>query len=140
GAGETTLYTYDGNDNVLSMTEPLGSAYQTLYVYDELNTLLSVDETRGGVGGVTRFFYDANRNKIAQQDANGNLVTYKYDTLNRLTDSFEHLAPGALNASSTRSGNPGGNEASALHWHYGYDANNNQTLIVDALGQQVDLT
>ena len=30
---------------------------------------------------ITYYVYDANRNKIAQQDANDDLVTYKYDAL-----------------------------------------------------------
>ena len=33
-------------------------------------------------------------------DANGNLVTYKYDALNRLTDSFQHVVAGGLTSSA----------------------------------------
>ncbi len=147
-AGETITYAYDGNNNLLSMTDPKGLGYQTFYVYDELNKLLAVDETARG-GGVTRFAYDANRNKIAQQDANGNLVTYKYDQLNRLIDTFQHLAPGRLTGGTQRGADPrganlyisaGGNDSTALHWHYGYDANGNRDLVIDARGQKVDST
>src|SRR5262245_21830126 len=67
GEGETTQYTYDGNNNLLSRTEPNSPAYVTYFAYDELNTLIWVDERRGGTGGVTFFLYDANRNKIAQE-------------------------------------------------------------------------
>ena len=87
---------------------------------------------------MTRFIYDANRNKVGQQDAAGNLVTYRYDALNRLTDTYEHTTAGALDDSSTRSGSVGGDEATALHWQYGYDAGDNQVLIVDAKGQRVE--
>src|SRR5262249_24058760 len=92
-----------------------------------------------------RFFYDGNRNKIAQQDANDNLVTYRYDGLNRLTDSFEHTAAGSLSAQTVRGASPtnnpaGGNETTALHWHFGYDLNSNQNLIIDARGQRVEMT
>jgi RHS repeat-associated protein len=142
---ETTTYVYDANDNVISTTEPNGAAFTTRYVYDELNKLLAVDETpRGGNGttaGGTRFRYDANRNKVAQQDANGNLTTYRYDALNRLTDTYQHTVAGALGDGVARGGDPyagvGGNEATALHWHYEYDINGNQSVIVDAKGQRV---
>jgi RHS repeat-associated protein len=144
---ETTTYVYDRGDNLVEKTEPNGAAFTTRYVYDELNQLLAVDETpRGGSGtvaGVSRFRYDANRNKIAQQDANGNLTTYRYDALNRLTDSYQHTTAGALGESVTRGGDPyaglGGNEATALHWHYEYDTNGNQSVIVDASEQRVEM-
>ena len=143
GEGETTRYTYDGNNNLLSMTEPKGAAntaYTTSYTYDEFNKLLSVDETRGGVGGVTRYLYDANRNRVAQQDANGNLVTYEYDALNRVIDIFQHFVPGQITDITQRGTSPGGNVATALHTHFAYDDVGNQTLIVDPMGQRVDLT
>jgi YD repeat-containing protein len=146
GAGDPTTSNYDGNDNLLSVAEPRGAEFVTFYTYDELNTLLSVDDTRGGLGGVTRYFYDGNRNKIAQQDANGNLTTYRYDALDRLTDTFQHFAPGGIAAGTARGLDPrgsmfyaaAGDEATALHWRYGYDDGGNQTLIVDALGQRVE--
>ncbi len=140
GEAETTIYTYDGNDNVVTMTEPLAGGRITVYAYDELNTLLSVDLTRGGAGDVTYFRYDGNRNKIAQQDANRNLVTYRYDGLNRLTDSFQHFAAGAINASTQRGGSFGGDETTAQHWVQGYDPNSNQNLAIDANGQRTDLS
>ncbi|MDR4506573.1 MAG: Ig-like domain-containing protein [Candidatus Scalindua sp.] len=122
GEKETTQYKYDGNDNLVSMEEPKGGQeFTTLYRYDELNTLLAVDETQRG-GGVTRFFYDDNRNKIEQRDAEENRVTYSYDRLNRLTDTFQHI--GGTNT---------------LRWQYGYDLNSNLSLIVDPKGQRVEM-
>jgi len=138
GEGETIQYNeYDGNDNLLKMTEPLGGGRETLYDYDELNKLILVDETRGGVGGQTIFVYDGNRNKIAQQDANGNLVTYAYDALNRLTDTFQHFTTGTLVPRTSRGSVPAGG---GLHWEFKYDANNNQNLVIDANGQRIDRT
>jgi RHS repeat-associated protein len=114
---------------------PAGTAFVTFYAYDELNKLLAVDETRGGGssgGGVTRYAYDGNRNKVAQQDADGNLTTYKYDPLDRLSDTFQHLVAGKITGQTRRGDDLGGDEATALHWHYEYDGNGNQTLILDA--------
>jgi RHS repeat-associated protein len=149
GEGEPTTYRYDANNNLISMTEPKGADCTTHYRYDELNKLIAVDETPRDpsktAAGVTRFFYDGNRNKIAQQAANKNLVSYAYDALNRLTDTFQHTVPGSLTDATARGLSPtnnpaGGDVASALPWHFGYDLNGNQNLIVDARKQEVILT
>ncbi len=151
--GNVTRFAYDADDNLIQMTEPLGARYATKYVYDELGELLAVDETLRSVDGVTanmtRYFYDGNRNKIAQQDANGGLTTFKYDALNRQTDVYQHTASGNLNATTARGSDPkgsafygaaGGDELTALHWQYGYDGNDNLTFTEDPAGQQVVTT
>ena len=116
-------------------TKPNG--HGTSYVYDEIGKLLAVDDSEGGAGGVTRYAYDANRNKVAQQDASGNLTTYGYDALNRLTDLYQHRARGTLAADTLRGADPGGDMATALHRRFGYNPNGNQNLMVDARGQRV---
>ena len=128
GAGDTTVYTYDADNDLTSMTAPRGvqaghspdPQFTTTYRYDEFGSLLSVDETALG-GGITRYVYDADRNVIAQQDPNGNLVTYTYDKLNRVTDTYQHLAPGRIGAGTSRDGSFGGDTSTALHSHIGYD-------------------
>ncbi len=153
GEGNVTQYDYDDGDLLVKITEPLGDDYVTEYAYDEQGELLSVDETgradNDTVAGVTRFFYDGNRNKIAQQDANGNLMTYKYDSLNQLTATYQHTEPGTLSSSTVRGSDPkgsnfygaaGGDETTALVWSYGYDGNGNQTSLTDARGQQMTLS
>jgi RHS repeat-associated protein len=140
GEGQVTTFTYDQNNQLETATEPRGQAWTTRYSYDETGKLLAVDETRGGAGGVTRYRYDANRNKVAQQDANGNLTTYAHDALNRITDTREHTAAGALGETVMRDSSPGGDDATALLWHYEYDADSNETLVVDAEGQRVTKT
>src|SRR5207249_4916207 len=154
GTGEVLLGTfeYDGNSNVMRMTQPKGAGVTTAYRYDELNRLLVVDESpradANTAAGVTRYFYDGNRNRIAQQDPAGNLTTYRYDALNRLTDVFHHTTLGALGDGTTRGADPrgsalygggaGGDESTALHWQQAYDLNGNVRLIEDAQGQQID--
>jgi YD repeat-containing protein len=121
------------------VTDPKGPSYATSYRYDELNTLTAVDETARG-GGVTRYVYDVNRNKIAQQDALGNLVSYEYDELNRLTDMYQYFVAGKINATTGRGDDLGGDRLTALHSHYGYDANGNPNLVIDPMGQHVETT
>ncbi|MBX2997110.1 MAG: Ig-like domain-containing protein [Caldilineaceae bacterium] len=155
GEGHVIRFAYDADDNLIQITEALGEKYATRYVYDELVALLAVDESLRGVdgvqAGVTRYAYDGNRNKIAQQDANGNLTTYKYDALNRQTDLYQHTVAGNLGihpqatpmprgsdpAGSFFYGAAGGDENTALHWRYEYDGNDNRTLTEDPAGQQV---
>ena len=161
GKGETTTYTYDGNNNLETVTEPkgasgvsvtngilqftdnIGQEFTTRYEYDELDTLIAIDESLRNINGdtpagITRFIYDANRNKIAQQDASGNLVTYKYDELNRLTETRQHTILGTFDGNSTRTEAVTlGNQSPALLWQYGYDANSNQDFIIDPNGQIV---
>jgi RHS repeat-associated protein len=118
-SGATTTFTYDQADNVATMTEALGGSHVTSYTYDEENQPLTVDETRAAAGGVTTYTYDANRNLLTQADASGRSRSFKFDALNRMTDSFQN---------------------GSMHWRYGYDANANQTLVVDAAGQQARKT
>ena len=136
-ARETRTFDYDQNDNLVRVVEPKGQAFRTTFDYDEMNQLIFVDETRGGAGGVTRYLHDANRNRIAHQDATGSLVTWRYDALNRPTDAFAHTVPGNMGAGHTRAQGAGGNEATARHSHFAFDSAGNQTLIVDAEGQRV---
>ncbi len=142
GAGDTTHYVYDANDNIITMIDPKG--FTTAYAYDELDAILSVDETQRH-GGITYYRYDGNRNKIAQQDADGNLVTYEYDALNRLTDTFQYLTPGPFTSISPRplltslySNNPAATQA--IHWQFAFDANGNETQILDPKSQITIMT
>jgi RHS repeat-associated protein len=107
GENQTAQYSYDARDNMIERIDAKGGQHLTRYRYDELDRLLSVDESERG-GGVTLYLYDANRNKIAQQDANGNLVTYRYNSLNQLTDSWQYLVKGNLNIDSVRGDDPKG--------------------------------
>lgn len=136
---ETNRQVFDAANNLVESVDARGG--QTRYRYDELNTLLAVDETPRGTGanaGVTRFRYDANRNKLAQQDANGTLVTYEYDGLNRMTRMFQHTVSGQLSEPVLRGASPGGDLTSALETRYGYDPNGNPATLHDPRGQVVE--
>ncbi len=148
--GGVTTYGYDAADNLVAVTEANGAAFTTRFRYGELGEMLAVDETpRAGANtpaGVTRYLYDANRNRIAQQDAAGNLVTYRYDAFNRVIALMQHTAAGQITAATMRGTDPTGaeiyatqgDEATALRWSYSYDSEGNKTLIVDARSQRVE--
>ena len=133
--GNVTSYEYDEGNLLTSLTKPAGQV--TTYQYDEVGKLLSVDDTAHD-GGITFYGYSPLREKIAQQDAKGNLTTYVYDATGHLADTYQHQVKGTIAPGVRTRGPVGGNTATAEHWHYEYDANGNQVIIVDAKGQRVD--
>jgi RHS repeat-associated protein len=52
-----------------------------------------------------------------------------------MTDMYQHLELGSIGFGTNRDSSFGGDQSTALHWHYGYDANDNQDRIVDPMGQ-----
>jgi YD repeat-containing protein len=58
------------------------SGQTTSYSYDLLNHLLTVTDP---AGGATSFTYDANGNRASLTDPNGNTTSFNYDFNNRLT-------------------------------------------------------
>ncbi len=76
----STRYGYDGQDNVVTVTDARDNT--TTYTYDGLGNLtaqVSPDT------GTTAYDYDAAGNRLSQTNARGITVTYRYDALNRLT-------------------------------------------------------
>ena len=88
GANDVTVYAFDNNNNVTSMTDPLKANDVTTYAYDELNKLLSVDESARG-GSKTYYQYDNDRNLSLTTDALGHATAYAFDALNRVTKVTE---------------------------------------------------
>ena len=95
----TTTYTYDGMDGLTKVTYPNGryveytyddscrltsvaTAYgTTAYEYDALDRVVKVIDRNGYA---TVYEYDANGNRSAVRYANGIVVSYEYDKVNRL--------------------------------------------------------
>jgi RHS repeat-associated protein len=77
--GTTLIYTYDPAGNRTSVAAPSGT---TEYAYDVLNRLATVTDPDGGL---TTYSYDNTGNRTNITYPNGNITSYEYDTLNRLT-------------------------------------------------------
>jgi len=73
-------YGYDSLDNLTSVTDPING--QTNYIYDDLGNLL---QQFSPDTGARIFTYDEAGNRKTQLDANGVMLVYSYDALNRLT-------------------------------------------------------
>lgn len=96
-------YTYDANDNVLTVKETVGSTVNTITrTYDGLNRVTSYEDAKGNKikygydklgnlvsltypnGKVVHYTYDKNGNIKAVTDWNGRVTTYDYDVNGRL--------------------------------------------------------
>ena len=96
----TTTLDYDGNGNVISITDPLLN--KTLFGYTETNQLAFIEDALGhrirlvydvngrlsqvidALGFVTRSVYDQDGNLVKVEQPDGQITTMAYDTLNQL--------------------------------------------------------
>ena len=92
-------------------------------------------------GGEHSFVWDARRNLVAKEDANGHLTAYGYDALDRRTDEWQHLGPQArlrTRVEVAALGAPGpadpAKEAGALHWRVTHDEHGNRLGRTDPRG------
>lgn len=76
--GEYVEYTYDDSCRLTSVKTAYGT---TSYGYDKLDRLIRVVDRNGYA---TVYEYDENGNRSAVRYANGIVITYKYDEVNRL--------------------------------------------------------
>ncbi|HYK04235.1 MAG TPA: hypothetical protein VE974_20960 [Thermoanaerobaculia bacterium] len=79
GGFVTTLYSYDRDGNLVSVTDPNGNV--TTYVYDDFGQLLRQDSP---VSGATVYTYNAAGDLTSSIDANGAASTRTYDVLGRV--------------------------------------------------------
>lgn len=109
-------WTYNGNGDVLSYTDPNGRVYS--YTYDSKGNVLTAtaDSGSGGLALTSTYTYDAKNNLLTATDPLSHTWTNTYDTAgNRLT------AKDPLNNTTT----------------YAYDSNGQLTSVTDATSRTV---
>lgn len=85
GVGQTTVYAYDGNDNPVTVTDPLGHATQN--GFDALNRKVKVTDPNKGV---TTIIYDAHDRPLSITDPKGDKTSFVYDGFG---DLIERISP-----------------------------------------------
>jgi uncharacterized delta-60 repeat protein/RHS repeat-associated protein len=109
----TTVYAYDNNGNLASVTDPDNNA--TRYVYDLKNRQTKITDALGAYAGdpahTTTATFDAVGNAILVTDALGRITTTEHDALNR---KISQTLPRADSAASS---------APQTSWVYDYNGN-----------------
>jgi RHS repeat-associated protein len=85
GSFQTTTYTYDTRNRLLSTTLPDGVQAVNEYTGDYVTRVYFVVAGVAVPNREKRFEYDAAGNRIKEWDARGNLTQYEYDERRRLT-------------------------------------------------------
>lgn len=100
--GNTLAYTYDANNNVISLTEveqsDLGSPADTFVTKNEYDNIDRRIKTIDNVGNINEYGYDSRHNRTLHSDAlrsapdkPGNITKMTYDGLNRLIRTTRYL-------------------------------------------------
>jgi len=80
GQSQTTSFTYDNNDNIISITDPLSHiAYRSV---DQLNRVTKVKDQGLSTASIS---YDSHNRPLTVTDAKGNTTTFTYDGLGNTT-------------------------------------------------------
>jgi RHS repeat-associated protein len=78
-AGNTTSYTYDGNGNIITVTDAKGQVFA--FEYDNMDRRTSQTDP---LGRKETYTYNANGNVASVTDAKGQTTTFTYDAADRL--------------------------------------------------------
>ncbi len=131
----TWTYTYNGNGQVLTASDPDG--HKTTYSYNSTGGVATITNALGQVTSITS--YDANGRPLTIQDPNGLTTTLTYDTRGRLTSravgsestTYTYDSVGQLTKVTLPDGSSLANT---------YDAAHRLTAIADNLGNRIAYT
>jgi RHS repeat-associated protein len=115
--GGVTSFSYDGNGNLLSVTDPQNTSHPTTYTYDNMDRLQTRTDP---LENVEIFGYDGKGNLTCFTDRRGKVSVFGYDGLNRVVSA-------GFGASSCA----GTSFESATN--YTYDAGNRLASVVDSV-------
>lgn len=137
--GNQATFGYDAVGHKTSATSPRGNVpganpaqYTSIYGYDGLDDVKSVTDP---LGNATSFDYDANQNLTARTDANGHRTSYAYD---RFDEPVTVTRPdgSTLQTGYDQAGNVvGQTDPAGKTTSYGYDALNRRVSETDPLGR-----
>ncbi len=121
GSSETTVYTYDGDGNVATITYPAvsGTSEETTYSYNGENQVTGVSYSDGETSVANT--YEPDGQPANMSDASGD-TTYLYDGLDRLTNVCVDAT--SIITSPSQCSTDSGRLVS-----YGYNGDNDQTSI-----------
>ena len=152
--GNRTLFTYDDEANINSVTDPMGNTWSYTYVsgtdsvasetdptgvvtqyqYDADGNLTSVIRDAGGPNEMTTTYaYDANGNRISVTDPLGNTTTFTYDSNGMVTKITQPSGDAATMGYNTRGNLISKTDAAGNTTTYTYDLNGNLLSITDPL-------
>ncbi|HNX27302.1 MAG TPA: hypothetical protein PKK48_07830, partial [Phycisphaerae bacterium] len=144
GLTHTTVYTYDANNNIETVTDAKGNT--TTYTYDALGRIVKeAYADPDGAGSLAspeiEYIYDANGNVIKTIDAKDNETWMFYDALGRQTHVMDTLGVavwvGASGTYESATANLGNLTHATI---YTYDTNGNVETVTDALGNVTTYT
>ena len=125
--GHTTSQTYDELGNIATKKD--GRNNQTTYQYDEYNRLNKVTNAKNES---TEYSYDLNGNLLTQKDAKGNITTYEYNAANKVSKRIDQ--GGRTGTPGNYSYNPAKTETST------YNADGTLSAKTDRNGKTINYT
>jgi len=129
GLGHVTTYTYNAAGQLVQVVAPTfnGSSPTTKYQYDGNGNLLQVTDANGGIIAYT---YDANGNRLSVEDPTGHTVSYTYNADNQITSQTTYSVPAQGVAGQSGYVAPSGAQTT----YYVYDGSDRLNYVIDALG------
>lgn len=124
-------YTYNVSQGVLlEKTDPDGNS--TTYTYDANNNLLSSTDANGST---STYIYDADRKVTSVTDAAGNTTTYTYNSYGQVTSMTDSQGRQTIYVYDTNGNMTSVTDPSGAITQYGYDTKGNVTSITNADGK-----